>query len=188
MNPQADPPATPALEAVRDRAGPLAQLLDQLPVGFFVTLPGGQPVFANREAIRLLGRDATAPDGGQTLAQAYHEFIAGTDDPYPNERTETSRGLAGEASHAGDVEIRRDDGTRVRMEVWWAPLFDPSGSVACVVAAFRDVTEARAAHAALAAQAALLEFAHDAILEWDAQGLVTYWNSAAERILWLRKG
>ena len=30
--------------------------LDALPVGIFIALPGGVPYYANREAVRLLGR------------------------------------------------------------------------------------------------------------------------------------
>src|SRR5205807_3582190 len=81
--------------------------LDALPVGIFIALPGGRPYYANREAVRLLGRGVLTSTTGPQLATAYQAYVIGTDEIYPTERSPLIRALAGEISYIDDIEIRR---------------------------------------------------------------------------------
>jgi PAS domain S-box-containing protein len=67
-------------------------------------------------------------------------------------------------------------------EVSITPLFDGEGGCTNLVGTVHDVTDRRKAEARLAAQAAMLDRAKDAILVRDVDGLVQSWNKGAERL------
>src|SRR5437660_2094327 len=154
--------------------------LDALPVGIFIALPGRLPHYANREAVRLLGRGVLASPTGDHL-RAYQAYVVGTNDPYPSERAPLVRALAGETAYADDMEIRRPDGSVVPLEVWGTPVVGPSGSVEYAIATFVDISKRRGAEAALASRRALLDLAHDAAFLSDTCARITYWNAGAEQ-------
>ena len=155
--------------------------LDALPVGIFIALPGGRPYYANREAVRLLGRGVLTSATGPELATSYQAYVIGTDEIYPTERSPLIRALAGEISYIDDIEIRRPDGTVVPIEVWGTPVFGPDGSVEHGIATFIDISDRRHAEAALASRRALLDLAHDAAFLTDTEGQIKYWNTGAEQ-------
>jgi PAS domain S-box-containing protein len=67
-------------------------------------------------------------------------------------------------------------------EVSVTPIFDADGRCTNLLGIVHDVTERRVAQERLAAQAALLDQAKDAILVRDLDGTVRYWNKGAERL------
>jgi PAS domain S-box-containing protein len=67
-------------------------------------------------------------------------------------------------------------------EVSVTPIFDADGACTSLVGSVHDVTERRLAAQRLAAQAALLDKAKDAILVRDLAGIVQYWNRGAQRL------
>ncbi|HVZ35429.1 MAG TPA: PAS domain S-box protein, partial [Polyangiaceae bacterium] len=67
-------------------------------------------------------------------------------------------------------------------EVTITPLFDPSGNCTNLVGTVHDVTERRLAELRVAAQAALLDKARDAIVVRNLDGRIEYWNRGAERL------
>src|SRR2546422_3766085 len=154
--------------------------LDALPVGIFIALPGGRPYYANREAVRLLGRGVLTSATGSQLTKAYQAYLIGTDELYPTERSALIRALGGETSYIDDIEIRRPDGTVVPLEVWGTPVFGPTGSVEHGIATFIDISERKRAEAALASRRALLDLAHDAAFLTDNDAQINYWNTGAE--------
>jgi PAS domain S-box-containing protein len=155
--------------------------LDALPVGIFIALPGGRPYYANREAVRLLGRGVLTSTTGPQLATAYQAYLIGTDEIYPTERSPLIRALGGETTYVEDIEIRRPDGTAVPIEVWGTPVFGPTGSVEHGIATFIDISERKRAEAALASRRALLDLAHDAAFLTDTDARINYWNTGAEQ-------
>ena len=156
--------------------------LDALPVGIFIALPGGRPWYANREAVRLLGRGLLRSATGPQLTKAYQAYLMGTDELYPLERSVIVLALAGQTGYIDDMEIRQPDGTIVPIEVWGTPVFGPTGSVDHAVATFIDISERRRAEAALASRRALLDLAHDAAFLSDSSARITYWSAGAEQM------
>jgi PAS domain S-box-containing protein len=174
-------------EATQTQNGPVGgekgpfHFLDALPVGIFIALPGGRPYYANREAVRLLGRGVLSSTTGPQLTKAYQAYLIGTNEIYPTERSAVIRALAGEASYIDDMEIHRPDGTVVPIEVWGTPVFGPDGSVEHGISTFLDISERKRAEAALASRRALLELAHDGAFLTDTDARINYWNTGAEQ-------
>ena len=164
----------------RDGEHRLFQFLDAMPVAVFVASPGGQPYYANRESERVLGRGVVPDTGGSGLAETYGVFVAGTDRLYPAESMPIVRALLGQPSHLDDQEIHQPDGAVIPIEIWGRPVYGSHGEVSYAIAAFADTSERNARERTIAAQAALLELAHDAIFVRDPAGHITYWNAGAE--------
>ncbi len=116
------------------------RLLDQVPVGVFVVSPDGKPYYANQYAQRILGQGIDPGLKLKDLSVAYHAYQAGTDQPYPMERTPLARALAGESTEVTDLEIRRGDDV-IPLHVIGAPVFDARGELEYAVAGFQDVRE-----------------------------------------------
>lgn len=134
----------------------LAQLIESLPVGVFILDAGGRAVYANAAAEELLGRGITSEDAADNLNQRYAAYVAGTSNPYPNERMPIVRALTGEQTFADDIEIDRE-GERIALEVTATPIFDESGALTFAVAVFQDITARRRAQAELASLNDVLE-------------------------------
>ncbi|MBE7449958.1 MAG: sensor domain-containing diguanylate cyclase [Kofleriaceae bacterium] len=116
------------------------RLLEQVPVGIFVTTPDGAPYYVNRHAQALLGRGAERSVRLSDLSRTYQVFQAGTDEPYPTERTPIVRALAGERAEVTDLEIRRGDDV-IPLHVVAAPVHGQDGELLYAVAGFQDVRE-----------------------------------------------
>jgi signal transduction histidine kinase len=130
---------------LRERERQLFQMLEAMPVGVFVADAAGHPYYANQTSRALLGKgiDAAGNDVG-ALPEVYQAYRVGTDTLYPGDEQPLARALAGQRSHATDIEIRRPDRV-VPLEVWAAPVLDGAGQVRFAIAAFGDVSEREAA-------------------------------------------
>ena len=170
---------TEAEAAAREGEHRLFQFLDAMPVGVFISAPGGQPYYANEEATRVLGRGVAPGVGSSELAETYGVFLAGTDQLCPVEQVPVVQALNGQPSHEDGLEIRKPDGAVIPIEVWGRPVYGAGGQVDYGIAAFADTSERNAREKTIAGQAALLELAHDAIFVRDLDGQITYWSAGA---------
>jgi PAS domain S-box-containing protein len=135
----------------QQRTRQLFSFLEEIPAGVFVLdAEQGKPFYANRYAVDLLGRGVDPAATPDTLAQVYQANVAGTDEPYPQERMPLVRALSGERSAVEDMELQRE-GRRVSLHVAGAPIPGPGGEVAFAAAVFLDVTAQREAEQALQA-------------------------------------
>ena len=105
----------------------LFAFLEAIPAGIFITRPGGRPYYANREAVRLLGRGVLPSASAQELGETYKVRVRGTGEPYPTERLTVVAALAGHATSNDDVEVRHPDGTVVPVQTWSRPVTGPDG-------------------------------------------------------------
>jgi PAS domain S-box-containing protein len=147
----------------------------------FVLDPEGRVVSWNRGAERLKGYRAA-----EILGEHFSRF-------YPPEALEKNRPgeLLATATEVGRVEDEgwrvRKDGTRFWANVVITALRDPSGELVGYVKITRDLTDRRRseerARYAEERFRALIEGVTDyAIFMLDPQGIVTSWNTGAERI------
>jgi PAS domain S-box-containing protein len=68
------------------------------------------------------------------------------------------------------------------ISVAYSPTFDAEGIADGWVASLVDVTDRRQRDAELAKQARLLDFSFNAVILWDTQARITYWNKGAEEL------
>jgi PAS domain S-box-containing protein len=175
--------------SARAREGGVAEdtskvILDLLPVGVFVVDDQGTPVYANQEAVRLLGRGADPAVPVERLAEAFEAYVSGTDERYPLERMPVVRALAGESTCVDDLEIRRPDGNVV-LQVNGRPVPDGDGSVRYGVVTFTDVSGAEPFEALRRRERQLAEaqaIAHIGSWTWDIGPDVVSWSDELFRI------
>ena len=74
------------------------------------------------------------------------------------------------------------DGTRVSIEDSAAPIRNARGEISGAVMVFHDVTRRRRAEDAMRHLAAVVESSEDAIVTKTLEGIITSWNSGAERM------
>ncbi|HTV10336.1 MAG TPA: PAS domain S-box protein [Acidimicrobiales bacterium] len=85
-----------------------------------------------------------------------------------------------------DLYARRRDGTEFPVDISLAPIGEEQGSL--VVAAVRDITERKAAQAAQAQLAAIVQSSADGIFSMTHNGVITSWNPAAEAMFGHERG
>jgi two-component system NtrC family sensor kinase len=99
----------------------------------------------------------------------------------------TEKAIKGERCPSYEIEIYDKGGKVRRLELTEAPVIDPDGQVIAVEGIAYDITERKMAEEALRAREAILngitESAQDAILMIDGDGNISFWNSAATRVL-----
>ncbi|HUF54370.1 MAG TPA: EAL domain-containing protein [Dehalococcoidia bacterium] len=116
---------------------------------------------------------------GELLGQSGFDFIH-HEDVAPT--IATFQELVADPSQAKTVEFRfqHKDGSYRRLQAVGSALLDAEHKLTGVVILSRDVTEQRQMEEHVAFQARLLEASSDAVVATDPDGMITYWNAAAE--------
>jgi PAS domain S-box-containing protein len=148
--------------------------------------PDGRLVYANDAAVRTLGFETQEELLNAPLSRlmSHYELLAADGSPLPVERLPGRLALGGvEAEELVRYRIHETGEERWAL-VRGTPVFE-DGHVAFAINIFRDVTDTQRAeerlHAALA-----LEYVADGVFLIDAEGVIRFWNPAAEAITGLR--
>ena len=140
-------------------------------------LDGGGPhiVYTNSSFEKLTGfsREDVRGKTPQVLE------LEGTD---PSVFERQKRELARGHSMAGSTKTRRKDGTLLVMAWNVTPITDESGEITHFVSIQRDITDEIHAADRIRYMADILRSSTESIITTDLDGLITYWNPAAERL------
>ena len=129
------------LKLVVENEKRLNQFLEAIPVGVAVFERGGKPYFLNHNAQILLGKGVELEAIAENLTEIYQLYVEDSQQLYPAENFTAVRALNGESSHIEDIEIHRNSGNTIPIEVWGNPIVDERGQVDFAVIAFQDITE-----------------------------------------------
>ncbi|NTW37529.1 MAG: PAS domain S-box protein, partial [Syntrophobacteraceae bacterium] len=144
-------------------------------------------VLVNRTGEQLLGRRLPSVISSGELASYFQVYRAGTDELYPIEGMPVVRAMSGEYVSADDVEIRRPDGSRVRLEVFGAPMCDALGRLTGAVVIFQDITSRKRTEQALQESEErfrrAMEATSDGIWDWNVATGDVYYSPGYFRML-----
>lgn len=153
----------------------LASVLRQLPQGVVILDRNRQWVMANDRAAILAGMSG---DGGPGAAAGRLPLLALVGDP-------VRRAGEGEA-FKDEIMQSASDGRQRVYSVSGAPVRDGAGAVAATVVVVDDITERTGAERALRRMLDqtryLVENTPLAVIEWDADFVITLWNRRAEEM------
>jgi PAS domain S-box-containing protein len=136
-------------QAISESEKRLAQFLDAMPIGVFVTDRHGHPYYTNQTGQQLLGRGLIADAASEQLNEIYQAYIAESDRLYPNNRLPVVKALQGENTRVDDMEIHQPDKI-VPIECSGMPIYGETGEITYAIAAFQDITQRKRAEKLLA--------------------------------------
>lgn len=140
----------------------------------------GAFTFVNPAAEAMLGWRASELIGKRLPSTVHLQRADGT--RFEAERSALMACIrAGRVYRSEDEAFTRRDGTAFPVSYASSPLI-ADGAPAGAVLVFHDITERRHAEEKVRFQANLLEAVSQAVIATDAQGNITFWNRAAQRI------
>jgi two-component system, chemotaxis family, CheB/CheR fusion protein len=155
-------------------------LVNALPAAIYITDANGQIIFYNDAAANLWG---CYPELRKS------EFCGSWKLYWPDgsamRHDECPMAMALKKKHAirgVEAVAERPDGTRVPFLPYPTPLFDAAGELIGAVNMLVDITDRKRVEEVRERLIAIVESSDDAILSKDLNGIITSWNSGAERL------
>jgi PAS domain S-box-containing protein len=160
-------------------------LLESAGEGIYGMDTEGRCTFINRVGAGMLGYQSEELLGRNMHDLAHHHRKDGS--VYPVEECPIFRASQSSAHCWIDKEVFwRADGSFFPIAYSSSPIIE-NGTTTGAVVTFSDITERKRAEEQIAAQAALLDKARDAILVRDLDGKILFWNKGAELVYgWTR--
>jgi len=176
-----------AKEALERKTEELAQqrewfrvTLSSIGDAVITTDTGVKVTFLNATAEALTGW-SLADASGQPLEKVFNIINENTRQPAVNPVGRVLReGLI--IALANHTALIAKDGSETSIEDSAAPIRDANGKIVGAVMVFHDVTERRKLEAVHSRLAAVVEFSDDAIVSKTLEGIITTWNTGAERM------
>jgi PAS domain S-box-containing protein len=159
----------------------LATFLSLMPDAALVVDEKGVIISVNERAEALFGYSAASLEGSSLESLVPERFRHS----HRRQRDHYTAAPRVRAMGAGlDLYARRRDGSEFPVDISLAPIGGDNNAL--VVAAVRDISERKAAQAAQAQLAAIVQSSADGILSMNQSGVITSWNPGAERMFGFR--
>ncbi|MEB3311984.1 MAG: ATP-binding protein [Snowella sp.] len=126
----------------------LKQFLEALPIGIGVVDGEGRPYYTNQQAIKILGQGVVPQVSADELSEVYRCYLAGTNEPYPNEKLPVYQALQGKTAYSDDIEIHHADYV-IPIETWATPIYSQVGAIQYAIVALQDISERKKAEQTL---------------------------------------
>jgi PAS domain S-box-containing protein len=151
--------------------------LEAAPSAMLMVDQNGLITLVNTQAEHLFGYDRT-----ELLQQPVEILVPKRfRNAHPGHLKIFSQHATARAMGAGrDLYGRRKDGSELPIEIGLNPLTTDKGEF--VLASIIDITERKRTENLLRRQVDLLEQTHDAVFVWKPDGVISYWNRAAEEL------
>jgi PAS domain S-box-containing protein len=157
-----------------------SQIVQNLPVAVYSTDAAGRITFYNDAAASLWGR---RPELGEDWWCGSWRLFWPNGAPMAHDQCPMAVTLkTGRAARGAEAIAERPDGTRVPFLAYPTPLRNADGQLVGAVNMLVDITERKRNEEAAQHYAAIVESSHDAILSKDINGVITSWNSGAQRL------
>jgi PAS domain S-box-containing protein len=160
-----------------------ATILRHVADAITVQASDGRLVYANDAALRELGFETQEALLNAPLSElmSHYDLLSPDGTPFPFDQLPGRLALGGVESEQLVRYRLHETGEERWALVRGTPVYDDEGAVAFAINIFRDVTDAQHAeerqHAALA-----LEYVADGVFLLDVDGVIRFWNPAAEAI------
>jgi PAS domain S-box-containing protein len=132
-----------AEEALPENEKMLAKFLvvEAAPVGLLIVDANGQFYYANQIVQQILGKEMIAKTTIiDNFSELYQAYLLGTEKLYPIKQHPIVQALNGRSVTVDNMEIRQVN-KNIPVEVSATPIYDDTGKIIYVIAAFQDITQ-----------------------------------------------